>query len=352
MPNAAQDFEILLTAANEEAGQAYREGIASEIVKRRDDRAWRRFRLATARAYVLSKLLGVAGAFDTARKAGATITPADEKFAVIPITLIPDDDGGDFVTGLFLEAIEAFEGRVPILADIAKDLIREGMFVAGQIADAEMEGALVDLARRSNAIRLALRDSFWVSGVDKTTTINLREIIAGIVRGDADAVEIRGVSGFIDEAQSRGAANLTRSRLGTIYRNNLSSAFNDGTAVGLAGPEVKSVFPLVRLREIQDDRSRKTHRPMNGYINTIEVFAERGLVAPNGHRCRGGLRGVTWTAARRLGLLTKSEDGEEYVDDGKLRAYNGIRQDMIDSGVYPDPGFAVRSSIAGVLAET
>ena len=343
MPIARAEFEILVEAATEQVEEDYRAAIASEIEGNRDGDSWLRVRHSTARAYVLAKLLGLASAYEAARRLGADFQP--ETFA--RLSLGPDDD---FVTGLFAEAIEEFEDRVPILATIAKELIAEGMTVAWAITIAESTSAVADLAAKSVAIRLALRDAFWVSDVDQATTINLRELMAGIIRGDREVEAVRGVSGFIDEAQLQGAANLTRSRLGTVYRNNLSSAFNDGNAVGLAGDEVKTIFPLVFLREIQDSRVRESHRPMNGYVNSIEVFASGGLVPPNGHRCRASIRGVTWTEARRKSLLSKDETGEEFVDPVQVRSYNGSRQAMIDEGVYPDEGFAVRTTLVEVAS--
>ena len=75
--------------------------------------------------------------------------------------------------------------------------------------------------------------------MDLGTIVNLKAILANAIRGDTPTMD---VSAFVEAGQLEGAANLTDARLEIIYRNGLNSAFNDGQAAALAGPEVSRVI--------------------------------------------------------------------------------------------------------------
>ena len=87
--------------------------------------------------------------------------------------------------------------------------------------------------------------------------------------------------------------------------------------------------------EIDDPRSRDHHAAMDGYINFVEYIDQLQLRPPNGYNCRGTVRVVSWTEAKRLGLVDNDQ-----VDSEALKRYNGDRQGYIDRGEYPDPGFS------------
>lgn len=301
---------------------AYADAIAASLVG--DDAAdvWERLRVGYERSVILTRL-----------------TAAAQVWRQVPrVERAKKDDPFDLSIGssVFEEAVAAILGREPRLrstVDLLRDLAagQARMFVA-----LEMSDGLGFIAKRSTAIQEAIRRSFWVSGVDAPTVVNLRELVAETIRTGATPKGIT-LPEFIDRAQLEGAAGLTRARLENVLRTNLSTAANEAHADTLRAPEVRIVLPLVELMEIKDRRSRPHHAQMDGYINTIEVFDALQLWPPNGFQCRGSTRGVTIVEAQRMGLVRP--DGT--IDHEAIRRRNGMREMLIGRGVYPDAGFGV-----------
>lgn len=246
----------------------------------------------------------------------------------------PLDVGFDeFRVEPFEEAIRLFDERIPMLASNVPKLAQIAKSQAAEIAMAEKLGVVAKLDGQTNAISQALGTAFWVSDVDQPTTIALKDLISQAVRGVLPDERLS-LPEFIDRAWLVGAQELTASRLETVYRTNMQSAYNEGHMSTLRAPEVKKVAPLVMIVEMQDPRSRDHHAAMNGYIHTVEEFDRRQLSPPNGYNCRGTVRTVSWTEAERLGLVDNDQ-----IDFDALKRYNGNRQGYIDRGEYPDPGF-------------
>lgn len=246
----------------------------------------------------------------------------------------PLDVGFDeFRVEPFEEAIRLFDERIPMLATNVPKLAQIAKAQAAEIAMAEKLGVVAKLDGQTNAISQALGTAFWVSDVDQPTTIALKDLISQAVRGVLPDERLS-LPEFIDRAWLVGAQGLTASRLETVYRTNMQSAYNEGHMSTLRAPEVKKVAPLVMIVEMQDPRSRDHHAAMNGYIHTVEEFDRRQLSPPNGYNCRGTVRTVSWTEAERLGLVDNDQ-----IDFDALKRYNGNRQGYIDRGEYPDPGF-------------
>lgn len=246
----------------------------------------------------------------------------------------PLDVGFDeFRVEPFEEAIRLFDERIPMLATNVPKLAQIAKAQAAEIAMAEKLGVVAKLDGQTNAISQALGTAFWVSDVDQPTTIALKDLISQAVRGVLPDERLS-LPEFIDRAWLVGAQGLTASRLETVYRTNMQSAYNEGHMSTLRAPEVKKVAPLVMIVEMQDPRSRDHHAAMNGYIHTVEEFDRRQLSPPNGYNCRGTVRTVSWTEAERLGLVENDQ-----IDFDALKRYNGNRQGYIDRGEYPDPGF-------------
>ena len=334
----AAEFEILLDSAMEVADQHYRRAIAEQLRGNYAGDLWRAFEIAYARAQLLSNLLGVA----------AVTEPIPTKFARrVPFDPETIDLAEDFLVGDFVEAIELFEGRIPELPEVVRSLQSDALAAANAVRRAEEGDALGLLSKQSEAIREAIGRRFWVSGIPEVGIINLRDLIADAIEGTASE-EMLGLVPFINKAQAQGAEGLTRARLETVYRNNLNTAFMDGQVQALRAPETLALIPLVMLEEVQDRRTRGNpsglypqstpHFQMDGYVNTLDYFERFGLVPPNGHNCRGGVRPVSNAEARHHGW--QREDGT--IDEQALARYNGRRQGFIDSGSYPDPGFNIR----------
>ena len=309
---------------------------------------WNEFALAFARAQVLASLYGRARAARQARLLGVEMPfddqEVDENVARFQRTKV------EFEPGPFLEAVRGFADKVPRLRPEVNELVNRARAQAQAIVEAEQAGVVDLLAARSPLVDRAVRGSFFVTGADKTTTVDLKALIAQAIRGQVsvdEAGEMVGLnlSQFVEEAQLAGASNLTKFRLQTIYRNNLSSAYNDAQVRVLDSEPVRRLVPLMQLTEIRDRRTRGNpngfypdkgfHWQMNGFVGTIDDFRRLGIVPPNGHNCRGGLRALSLAESRRRGFVT----AEGVVDRAAVDRHNGERLAILRSGQYPDPGF-------------
>lgn len=341
--HANKEFDELLTAAFQQSAPAYIEAVAATI-EGSPSEAWRDFEVVTARAILLSYLVGIAQTFEEAEIAADQFEPDKVAYAKIDWPL--DVGFDEFRVEPFEEAIRLFDERIPMLASNVPKLAQIAKAQAAEIAMAEKLGVVAKLDGQTNAISQALRTGFWVSnqpqidpdtGLDRdlpiTTVNNLKDLISQAVRGVLPDERLS-LPEFIDRAWLVGAQGLTASRLETVYRTNMQSAYNEGHMSTLRAPEVKKVAPLVMIVEMQDPRSRDHHAAMNGYIHTVEEFDRRQLSPPNGYNCRGTVRTVSWTEAERLGLVDNDQ-----IDFDALKRYNGNRQGYIDRGEYPDPGF-------------
>ena len=328
--HANKEFDELLTAAFQQSAPAYIEAVAATI-EGSPSEAWRDFEVVTARAILLSYLVGIAQTFEEAEIAADQFEPDKVAYAKIDWPL--DVGFDEFRVEPFEEAIRLFDERIPMLASNVPKLAQIAKAQAAEIAMAEKLGVVAKLDGQTNAISQALGTAFWVSDVDQPTTIALKDLISQAVRGVLPDERLS-LPEFIDRAWLVGAQGLTASRLETVYRTNMQSAYNEGHMSTLRAPEVKKVAPLVMIVEMQDPRSRDHHAAMNGYIHTVEEFDRRQLSPPNGYNCRGTVRTVSWTEAERLGLVDNDQ-----IDFDALKRYNGNRQGYIDRGEYPDPGF-------------
>ncbi len=330
----------MLDAATEVAETHYRSAIADQLRGNSGVEQWHAFEIAFARAIMLSQLLGFSAIVEP--------LPIPEKFVRrVPFDPADIDLNENFLVGDFIEAIQLFDDRIPDLRGTVIALQGDAQALAHAIRLGEEEGALSQLAQSNVAIREAIGRRFWVSGISDVGVINLKNLIADAIEGKISESTL-GLVPFIDKAQAEGAEGLSRARLETVYRTNLNTAFNDGQVQALRGPEVKKLIPLVMLLEVQDRRTRgnpnginpdgRPHYQMHKYVNTLEYFESRGIVPPNGYNCRGSVRSVSNSEARRNGW--QREDGT--IDEQALSKYNGRRQSFIDSGEYPDPGFNIR----------
>ena len=106
-----------------------------------------------------------------------------------------------------------------------------------------------------------------------------------------------------------------------------------------------ATYPLWEIREVMDERTRGNpsgiysddgfHWQVNGYVNTMAELVRQNCVPPCGRNCRASLHPVTYAEAERMRLVRA--DGT--IDFEELRDYNGNRQQYIDRGLYPDPGY-------------
>jgi uncharacterized protein with gpF-like domain len=103
----------------------------------------------------------------------------------------------------------------------------------------------------------------------------------------------------------------------------------------LRDERVQAFVPLVEYSATKDSRTRPTHRAMDGYVNTMEMFDRQGLGPPGGFSCRCQMIPVSMSDAMENGWI----DPRGNVDHAAIRRHNGSRQALIDSRQFPDPGF-------------
>jgi len=255
----------------------------------------------------------------------------DEMFEIFK----SDNVYSDFETGINIEALESLERRVPVVRTAFDEMVRIADEIATEVVVAERLGILPYMESTSSAVHAALKNAFWVSDVDHETVVNIQKLLGDAVRGIFPDEEFR-LPDFIDRAKLEGASNLTDARLETIYRTNLSTSANEGTMSVLRDPDVKELYPLVMIAEIDDDRSRPHHAAMDGYITTAIEMDRLKLRPPNGYNCRGTLIKVSWDEANDMGLLNDTG----LADSESIRRYNtSLQHGLIASGIYPDEGF-------------
>ena len=332
------EFQGLIAAAYEEALGPYIEAIASTIEGKPSGKAWHDFEVVLGRALFLTQLLGIASVVDDAEVAGGNFEYDNGKAEYAKSDTDWPLDAG--MEGFFVEpywkAIELFEDRVPMLRSNAEPIIRQARENALEIAKSEKLNVQANIDPVSRAVGEALEKPFFVTGADKSTIIDIKQVLANTLRG-VSSEEYASLPEFVDIVkQMEGAQGLTAAHLETVFRTNLSSAFNAANAAAYRSQEVKDIAPLIMLTELDDDRSRPHHAAMDGYINTAEYFDAKDLHPPNGYNCRGGTEIVCWDEAEGRGLL----DGNAELDWAAIKRRNGSKQRLIDSGEYPDPGFS------------
>ena len=240
-----------------------------------------------------------------------------------------------FKVGVNQEALDDLAGRVPMVRSAVDYMDSMAQTIAQEVVVAERAGILPFMESTSKGVQAALKNAFWVSDVDHSVVVNIQKLLADAIRGVMPDKALS-LPDFISHAKLEGAANLTDSRLETIYRTNISTAANEGVMSILRDPEAKMLFPLVMITEIVDDRTRSHHKAMDGYITTPGEIDRLNLRPPNGYNCRGSLIKITWDEANEMGLL----DDAGNPDMISIRRKNpSIQEGLIASGKYPDEGF-------------
>lgn len=115
----------------------------------------------------------------------------------------------------------------------------------------------------------------------------------------------------------------------TVYRTNVSTAYNGGRMAQAQDPELADIIVGFRYEGINDSRTRHNHSIGFGTIAATDDPLWSRYKPPNGYNCRCGLEFVSRFEAERLGLW----------QDGKLKP----RYSAPPSQLTPDPGFKSES---------
>lgn len=346
------EFERIYRRGLREVARWYRAALAAQVRDEPEDaeEAWERYGDALGQVLTLSALAGAARAHAAAKAQGAE-WEAGEWPEDRPDTFAVAKTG--FGPGVFWEAVRGFRNRLPRSWWEVQRIRRQMRRLSERIARSESRTAVRDLSKRLEALRQTLDGSFRVKGATQAQATRLRDLIARAIE-TADTpkgLKTGSLSAFIRRAQVEGIVGMTSARLETVYRTNMASAYNEATAEVMDKPAVAKWAPLLRLVEIHDSRTRGApggvyrpkgksknpgnHWQMDGYIATAADFKRQGLIPPNGFNCRGSLMPVTFDEARSMGFVR----ADESLDRQALARYNARRQEIIDRGLYPDPGF-------------
>lgn len=118
----------------------------------------------------------------------------------------------------------------------------------------------------------------------------------------------------------------TRSYSATIFRTNVSHAYNQGRFQQARDPDVRQVIKALEVVGVPDDRERENHRYARGLIADVQDPVWSRAKPPYGFNCRHGTIFVSKFELERRGLLRP---------DGSVRRYEPAGFERFS----PDPGF-------------
>ena len=225
----------------------------------------------------------------------------------------------DLVRMPFSMAINVFLGDIPDLRDVVTNLQHRASVVSSRLIDPTPSAAL-DLAERV---------------IRQTTRV-----------GDLGGVGVSPQAAAEALTTAMGQAEVRRV-LETETHTALMDAFNRGGRDELV--ENSHVVPLTVLSEIRDRRTRGNprglypdagpHYQMDGFVaETSDPIWDR-ITPPNGWRCRGTVRGMSVSEARRRRYIVEQGDALA-IDRETLRRRHERQWALIESGQYPDDGFS------------
>lgn len=347
----------LTRAVADDGAAAYRAAIAAQIEGKDASDAWDAWEQDTAALLLVS---WAAGAAASLQGAGVPIP----KSSVVRFDAEERSMLAEFAPGPSREVVARFMEMVPLTRARWNELIARAFEAAKELRKDEEQTAVQKMADRSPALRALLfpgqlptevqirripqvaevaRTGFFVTGLSKAKTAQLRKLLGKVVRGQTTMTEAGktlksvGIPQFIEEARDllKVGEDLTDARLETVYRTNLNRAQTQGRLDICRDETVKKFVPLMRYSATKDKRTRETHKAMDGYIATTEMIDGMGIATPGGFACRCVWVPVPISVATSSGWV----DADGAPDFNAIRAHNGARQRLIDTGQFPDPGF-------------
>lgn len=350
-----------------EARRTYGDAVATTVEGGNPEEAWDAWERVTAALLLAS---WATGAQITMHAVGAVPKPKAVMFdRTVPDFLLRFDEGPA------RETVQRFVGLMPLTRQQWDGLIENAFNAAHELRRTEAATALekiverspalaglVGLAQAGNAARgvpgfttppkgtkrartpgvqAIAQGSFFVTGMDAKQIEQTRGLLAQVIRGDkavsTAGKDLRriGVGDFVALATLKTGTDLTAARLETVYRTNLNRAQTQGQLDIVRDPTVKKFVPLVRFSATKDRRTRDTHKAMDGFIATVEQVDAQGIPTPAGFNCR-----CAWTPIPLVTAVTKGWCDEDGVPNYEaIKKANGNKQQLIDTGKFPDPGF-------------
>lgn len=369
----AKALASLVREVYADGAKAYRSAIAEQIKNRDADEEWDRWEADTAALLLIS---WAAGAHNSLHAAGLKVPkPAvPTRFAA---TAADEEPAAQFEAGPAREAVERFVDLLPITRARWEQLIDLAFRAAKEMRDAEAAQGLTRILDRSPnlaalvypavsgrkprpvpgmeekptsevtrkvrtpGVQAVAQGAFFVTGMTAAQAKKTQDLLAQVIRQETTVREAgkeartMGLGDFIEQTTLETGADLTAARLETVYRTNLNRAASQGQLDIVREPTVRKFVPLMQFSATKDNRTRDTHRGMDGYVATVEQIDAQGINTPGGFNCRCGWKPIPVAKA-----LDKGWCDEDGVPDFKAIArHNGKRQALIDSGKFPDPGF-------------
>jgi SPP1 gp7 family putative phage head morphogenesis protein len=195
--------------------------------------------------------------------------------------------------------------------------------------------------RRSPGVQQLAQSAFFVTGMSQKQVEATRDLLAKVIEGKVTKSVAGkrllklGVGDFIEQTILATGTDLTDARLETVYRTNINRAQTQGQLDIVRDASVKAFVPVMQFTSTKDNRTRDTHKAMDGYVATVEQIDSQGIPTPGGFNCR-----CRWKPIPLAIAVSKGWTDEDGVPDyAAIKKHNGQRQRLIDSGQFPDPGF-------------
>lgn len=200
----------------------------------------------------------------------------------------------------FTEAIDDLIAREPRLAKSAEEVSQlystENVFAMAKAAAGNVDDRIAKA--RTEAVQRALTKSLVEGQSMYETTAILKEI-----------------------------GPWTQAYGETIYKTNLSSAYNNGRVEQAKDKDIQEVIPAIKLVTRRDTRVRENHEDGDGFIAPVDHPAWKKVHPPLGFQCRCSVQFVSVFSLERMGL----------IKDGKVVPYFPPKF----AGCKPDDGFRV-----------
>lgn len=195
----------------------------------------------------------------------------------------------------FTEAIDDLINREPRLAESASEVAQlysqDKVFAMAKAAAGNVDERIAKA--RTEAVQRALTKSLVEGQSMYETTAILKEI-----------------------------GPWTQAYAETVYRTNVSNAYNNGRIEQAKDPDVKEVVPALKYVSRHDARTRPNHEAADGFIAPADHPFWKTM-PPAGWNCRCSAQFVSIFTLERMGL----------IKDGKLI------QRTPPAAAKPDPGF-------------
>lgn len=351
---------------------AYREAVAARVEGADDSDAWDRWRDDTAAILLVSWAVGATRSLNNANV--PLTAPKDGTATRFDRVDVPGIDSVvmRFRPGPAREVVARFIKLLPLTRERWDALVAHAFSAATELRDDEAASALSHIldrspelaalvrgtarpdevpetrelppevkVRRTPAVQAAVQGTFFVTGMSQEQVEGTRSVLAKAIRGEitksvaGKTLQDLGVGDFVEQATLETGTDLTAARLETVYRTNINRAQTQGRLDVCRDPVVKKFAPLMQFRSTRDTRTRESHKAMNGFIATTDQIDAQGIPTPIGFNCRCSWSPLPIAKALAMGLC--DEDGNP--DAEAIRRHNGNRQELIDKGLVPDPGF-------------